>query len=127
LRKSLVAEPAPPRPGAILLDGQGLDVTDAPPVEITAGRVMDGVLAPPPRKRRVQEHAQHRAQPLIHTLGAHERAVGAVVEDNERPDQESGRWNRQRQHEQVREPEGSEHHRHHDEVRDGGSRHVEDG
>ena len=120
-----VAEPAPPRPGAVLVDGQGLDVADAPPVEVAGRRVVDGVLVAPPREGRVEDDAEHGAERCVRALRAQERAVRAVVEDDEGADQESGRGNRQREHEEIRDPEGREHRRHQRQIGDDGRRHVE--
>ena len=57
---------------------------------------MDGVIVAPAREGRVQEQADRAAQPEVHAPGGEERAVRAVVEDDERAHQEGGR----RDHEQ---------------------------
>ena len=99
-----VAEPAPPRRGVVLVDGERLDVADAPPVEVAGGRVMDGVLVAPPQTacRRARPASPERC---IRALRAQERAVRAVVEDDERAEQERPRDQRQPAREPRRERE----------------------
>jgi len=65
-----VGEPASPRSGAVLVHGQGLDVADAPLVEVAGRRVVDGVLVAPPRKRRVEDDAQYGAERCVCALAA---------------------------------------------------------
>ena len=101
-----VAEPAPPRPGAVLLDRQGLDVADAAPVEV-AGRSRGGRRACGATTRTACRGATPSAAPSsrVRALRAQERAVGAVVEDDERADEEAGRDQRERHRECDRDPE----------------------
>ena len=79
----------------------------------------------PPGEGRVEDDAEHGTEHRVGALRAHERAVRAVVEDDEGADHEPGRGNRQREHEEIRDPEGNEHRRHQRQIGDDGRRHVE--
>ena len=80
-----------PRRGPVLGDGQRGDVADAAPVEVAGGGVVDGVAVPPARERLVDDQPQGGAEPDVGALGRQERAVRAVVEHDEGPQQEARR------------------------------------
>ena len=63
------------------------------------------------RERLEDEQAGEAADPQVRSLGRQERAVGAVVEDDERPQQEARRRNRQGEGDPDRDVE-AEVHRH---------------
>ena len=62
---------------------------------------MDGVLVAPAVKRREHDHPAHDAHPPVGGAAGEERAVRAVVEDDEGAQQEAGGRHGQRQHEQI--------------------------
>src|SRR5205823_14021997 len=81
----------PPPRGAVLVDRQGLNVPHAAAIEVAGGRVMDRVLTPPERKRRAGEDPERGAEQGVRALGLQERAVRAIVEDDEHAQQEARR------------------------------------
>ena len=99
-----VAKALVPGRAAVLVDRERLDVADPAAVEVARGRVMDRVLAPPHRERRADEDAEGRAEERVVALRLEERAVRAVVEDDEHAQQEAGRDDRERTREPGRDP-----------------------
>ena len=104
-----VPEPSAPRRGPVLLDRERVHVADSAPVQVTGGRVVDRVSVSPALERRVHDHAQDGAQPGVGALRRQERAVRAIVEDDEGADLKAGGRDRQRQHQQVRDVERQVH------------------
>ena len=96
-----VAQPLLPGAGQVLLDGQRRDVAGAATVEVAGGAVVDGVVVAPVRERLEDEQAGEPAEPEVRPLGRQERAVGAVVEDDEGPQQEARRRDREGEGDQI--------------------------
>ena len=93
--KQPVAEPAAPALGPVLVDGQGRDVADPAPVEVARRAVMDGVVVAPVRERLPDQQGAEAPEPAIGALGGEERAVAAVVKDDEDAKQKAPGGDRQ--------------------------------
>jgi hypothetical protein len=121
-----VAEPSLPGKLAILGHRQRVDVAGPAPVEVAGGGVMDGVLVAPAGEGRPDEQPGEGAEPAVGPLRREERPVGAVVEDDEGPQQEPGRRDRERQDQPVGDVEEQEHRHPQPQVGDHGRRDVEE-
>ena len=78
------SEAPAPRPTRVLGDGQRGHVADAAPIEVAGGRVVDRVVvAPPLRTARRPRSPRTVPEPRVRAPRRHERAVRAVVEDDE--------------------------------------------
>lgn len=86
-----VLEAAPPAPILVFAHRQGVDVADAPGVEVADARMVDRVAAAPVVVGRLGEDAEQPPGPVIRPSPWKERAVPAVVLDHEQPHQERGR------------------------------------
>ena len=92
LRNSAVAEPRPRRERAVLGDGQRAHIAASSTVEVSGGRVVDRMVMAPAQERRVDEQSKHHSEPRVGASGRQERAVRAVMEDDERSHEEPARW-----------------------------------
>ena len=91
-----VLQPAPARQRQIFAHCQCVDIADAAVLQISRGRVMNGMRPLPEIVRRHGEHAERAADPVVGEAMAEERAVPAIVLDHEQPHQESrGRYGEQ--------------------------------
>ena len=89
IAKKAVAQPRLPGPGEVLLDRECGDVAGPASVEIAGAAVVDGMVVAPVRKGLEDEQPSEPANPEVRLLVRQEGAVGAVVEDDERPQQEA--------------------------------------
>ncbi len=96
-----VLDPAEPREGAVLLDGERLDVAVAALVQAAGGGVVDGVVLRPLGVGREGQGARDEADQVVGPPRAKEGAVAAVVHDDERSDQEAGGHERERERQPV--------------------------
>src|SRR3954452_3823646 len=78
---------------------------------------MDGVIVTPGRERGEDQKAADAPKPGVDPLRGRERAVGAVVEDDEGANQEPGGWDRQGEYGQGRNRRQAEHQRREREIR----------
>ena len=122
-----IAQPGPRRAGAILGEREGFDIAIAAPVEIARCRVMLRVHAPPEAVRGHGHDADEPPERVIGARGRQERAMSAVVLDDEEAHQEA----RSRDGEQDRQPVGVLHGHPHGgqqgHERDGGRDDLNDG
>ncbi len=92
-----VGQPATARQLEVFGHRQGLDIANASPVEISGGRVMDGMGAAPVVVWRQGDHGDGSADPIVEHLAGREGAVSAIVLDDEQADQEPGGRDREDQ------------------------------
>jgi hypothetical protein len=85
-----IGQPAPGRPGPILVHSQRVDVANAAAVEIARGGVVSGVSLPPEVVRRQCQHTEHPADPVVCKTLTKEGAMPAIVLDHEQSQQEAG-------------------------------------
>ncbi len=97
-----VAEPHGKRRLAVLADGQGPDVAETAAVEIAGRRVVSGMFDPPVVVGREGHNSGQIPDELVRRLGLEERAVTAVVEEDEDPDQKTGGEHLDREREPIR-------------------------
>ena len=76
------------RRGQVLRGRQRPDVADTPAVQVAGGRVMLRVRALPLVEGRQDEHPRDVSDDSVRATGGKERAVAAIVEDDEQPHQE---------------------------------------
>jgi hypothetical protein len=87
-----IAEALPARALAILGHRQGVDVTDATPVQVARTGVVDVMTVAPVTIRRERNGADDPANPIIDPPLAEQRAMTTVMLDHEQADQKtSGR------------------------------------
>ncbi len=98
-----VEQTPPPRRGQVLGHGECIDLADAAAVEVAEVAVMDGVRAPPEFVGSDGEHPEQASDAIVGGAPRQERAVTAVVLDDEETHHESGR----RQRETERQPVGA--------------------
>jgi hypothetical protein len=81
---------AAPNPAfrAVLGDRQRRQITDAAPVEVPGGGVVDGVGFAPDVIWRQRDHADCAAEPVAQPFAAEERSVAAIVLDHEQAHEE---------------------------------------
>ena len=119
-----IQDPLRLRAAQVLLDGERVDVAQAPEVEVAGGGVMDRVGLPPVVVGHQGEDAEHGADDVVELLGPEEGAVAAVVLEHEEADHHEGGRHGQQEREPVadveapehREPEGGEQRRRGDEL-----------
>jgi hypothetical protein len=91
-----IAEPLCPSGLLVFTDRHDLDFPAASsPVEIAGSGMVGGVLLSPAVVGRQSQHTQQESENIVGPLGFEEGSVATVVLDNEKPDQEAGRWQRQ--------------------------------
>ena len=96
-----VLEPPPPGQGEVFVDREGVDVAEAAVLEIARGGVVNRVGPLPVVVGRQREDAEQRAGDVRRGRGAEERAVPAVVLDDEEPHLHEGGRNGQGECEPV--------------------------
>jgi len=96
-----VAQPAPHRTRAIFLDGQGVDVAEAPPVQISGAGVVGRMHAAPDFVGCQRQNAGDAADPVVGQAMAEKGAMPAIVLDREQPQHESAGDESQRQGDPV--------------------------
>ena len=101
-----VAEALLPGSVDVLLEGQRGDVAVAAAIEVPGGPVVHRVGVAPGPERLEDEECGQTAQPEIPLPRREERAVAAVVEDDEGPQQAAGRRNREGERQPDRDVEG---------------------
>ena len=84
-----VAEALPEARRAVFLHRHGPHVAQSAAVEVARGRVVPRVLVPPVLVGREGQHTGQEADDVVGLARGEERAVAAVMEDDEGPDQES--------------------------------------
>src|SRR5688572_17884498 len=92
-----IAQPAPEGAGTVLLDSERLDVAHAAAVEIAGGGVVRGVCVAPHVVRCEGQHTSDAAEPVVGQAVTEEGAVAAIMLDGEKPHEEAGGGDRQRQ------------------------------
>ena len=107
--KQPIGQAAPPPARVVLGHGQGRKVADAATFQIPGSRVVHRMGVLPAIEGREHEQTQRGAQPSVRPFGGQERSVCAVVKDDVGADQKAGSWNRERDCEQVRDPQGESH------------------
>jgi len=88
---------SPTRTRDIFGDGQGVDVADTATIEVPVRRMVTRVRSPPVRVRRQREDAEQPAEPVVCPTMREERAVPAIVLDQEQPHEQTARDDDQRQ------------------------------
>ena len=86
-----IAQASPTRPRQILAYRQGVDVTGPAAIEITRGRMVNGVSAAPEVIGGERQHPDRAADPVVGETVTEERAVTAVVLDHEQADEQTRR------------------------------------
>ena len=109
----------------VLLDGPGRNVALAAAVEVAGGAVVDGVVEAPVLERLPDEQRGEAADPAVGRLALEERAVAAVVEDDEGAQQEAAGRNRQPERQPDRLAERQVHEHRQRQIRHDGGREVE--
>jgi hypothetical protein len=87
----------PSRPREKLTHGQRINVAEAPAIEISRTRMMEGMVTPPIIVWRQGHDTDYSADPIVRETAAKERAVAAVVLDHEETDEQARRGRRQQQ------------------------------
>ncbi len=100
----------PPRRGPVLLHGQRGHIAVKALVDVAGGRVVDRVCVAPLVERGEGEETKEDARRFVGPPRLEERAVTAVMKDDEGADPESGGKERDGQHEPERNTGQVEHH-----------------
>ena len=111
-----VEEPPAPRHRRVLRDRQRVHVAGPAPVEVPGGAVVDGVVVAPAVEGLEDDDPERDAEPRVGPPRRHEGAVRAVVEEDERAQQERGGRDRERQRQQIGHVEAEVHQRRQREV-----------
>ena len=104
-----IGQAAPAGQRAIFLHGESRDIPDAAPVEVSRGCVVDRVRPPPVVVRRQGEHPDRTSEHVVGAARPKERAVPAIVLNDEQADQEQGRGHREQQCDPIAVPERQPH------------------
>ena len=99
-----ITETHPAGAGAVFADRQRADVAELALVEIARGGVMHAVRLLPVREREQREQPETRAHPAVGARAGEERAVAAVVLQDEQAHVQRRRGQRQQQRPQVTPP-----------------------
>ena len=104
-----ISQAFPPRGLLVLVDRHHPDVAHAPPVQIAGRGMMHCVFGPPELVRREGQDARDESHDLIRGARRQERTMPAVVEDDERADEERRRQHRDAEGQPVGHLQGEEH------------------
>ena len=104
-----IAQPLQQRQSQIFADGERVDIARAAPVEVARRRVMLGMFAPPKPVWRERQHAHATSDEIIDGTRRKERAVSAIVLDDESAHEKPCGWQRKKQGRPIGMLDGREH------------------